>query len=69
MTVAWCQRQTSPGTSQYSNERVQEGNPTIGQTLGTIDEAHMLVENLPRKSNPSRSQDINCFYIERWVKN
>jgi hypothetical protein len=69
MTVAWCQRQTSPGISQYSNERVQEGNPTIGQTLGTIDEAHMLVENLPRKSNPSRSQDINCFYIERWVKN
>jgi hypothetical protein len=68
MTAARRCSRTSPDTSEHTNERSQEGNPTIEQTLGTIDETHMLVENLPRRSNPYRPQDIDCFLCRKMGK-
>jgi hypothetical protein len=68
VTAAWPRSRTSPDMSQHTNESSQEGNPTIEQTLGTIDETHMIVENLPRRSNPSRPQDIDCFLCRKMGK-
>jgi len=41
------------------------GLVTIDSTLGTMDGPHMLVENLPRKSNNKRPQDIDCYLCRR----
>jgi hypothetical protein len=68
ITAAQRRSRTSPDISQHTNERSQEGNPTIEQTLGTIDETHMLVENLPRRSNLSCPQDIGCFICRKMGK-
>jgi hypothetical protein len=42
-----------------------EGRVTIASSLGSMNEAHMLVENLPRKSNDYVIQDIDCFLCRR----
>jgi hypothetical protein len=34
---------------------------TIVETLGSIEESHMLVQNLPRSKNPKQIQDVDCF--------
>jgi hypothetical protein len=41
------------------------GLVTIDSTLGTMDGPHMLVENLPRRSNNKRPQDIDCYLCRR----
>jgi hypothetical protein len=44
------------------------GRVTIESTLGVMNEAHMLVENLPRKTNVNAPQDIDCFLCRRMGK-
>ncbi len=41
------------------------GLVTIDSTLGTMDGPHMLVENLPRRSNNKRPQDIDNLPTEK----
>jgi len=40
----------------------------IVESLGVIDEAHMLLENLPRKKDESIPQDIDCFLCRKMGK-
>ncbi len=40
----------------------------IADSLGVIDEAHMLLENLPRKKDESIPQDIDCFLCRKMGK-
>jgi len=44
------------------------GSQTIEQTMGVIDEAHMLVENLPRRVDPTQPQDIDCYLCRQMGK-
>ena len=38
-------------------------------SLGVIDEAHILLENLPKKKDESILQDIDCFLcVEKWIR-
>jgi hypothetical protein len=41
---------------------------TIVKTLGTIEESHMLVQNLPRSKNPKQIQDVDCFLCRKLGK-
>jgi len=45
-----------------------EGRVTIASSLGSMNEAHMLVENLPWQSNDYVIQDIDCFLCRRMGK-
>jgi hypothetical protein len=66
--------QTTASTSNSSNgiagapEEAMSCNQTIDQAVGVIDEAHMLVENLPRKMDPNQPQDIDCFLCPKMGK-
>ena len=64
MTAARRRSRTSPDTSQHTNERSQEGNPTIAQMLGTIDETHMLVETCQEDPTPIVHRILIVFYVE-----
>ena len=43
-------------------------NVTITNTLGSIEEAHMLVQNIPRAKKPSHIQDVDCFLCRKMGK-
>jgi hypothetical protein len=66
--------QTTSSTSNSSNgiagapEEAMSRNQTIDQAVGVIDEAYMLVENLPRKMDPNQPQDIDCFLCRKMGK-
>ncbi len=41
----------------------------IAESLGVIDEAHILLENLPKKKDERILQDIDCFLcVEKWIR-
>jgi hypothetical protein len=44
----------------------QGAGVTIENALGVIDGSHMLMENLSRKKDPYKPQDIECC-ADRWV--
>jgi len=57
----WNMSKVSPSTARPSEtDRV-----TIASSLGVISESHMLVENLPRNTNPNKPQDLDCFLCRR----
>ena len=41
---------------------------TIVETLGNIDESHMIVQNLPRSKNPKQIQDVDYFLCRKLGK-
>jgi hypothetical protein len=57
----WNMSKVSPSTARPS----ETGRVTIASSLGVISESHMLVENLPRNTNPNKPQDLDCFLCRR----
>jgi hypothetical protein len=49
-------------------QQIMKGRVTIASSLGSMNKAHMLVENLPRKANDYVIQDIDCFLCQKMVK-
>jgi len=47
---------------------VNNGRVTIASSLGVINETHMLVENLPRKTGNGKPQDIDCYLCRKMGK-
>lgn len=44
-----------------SKQNTESTQLTVSETVGIIDSPHMLLENLPRKKNPIKPQDVECY--------
>jgi hypothetical protein len=47
---------------------VNNGRVTIASSLSVINETHMLVENLPRKTGNGKLQNIDCYLCRKMGK-
>jgi hypothetical protein len=47
--------------SQQKEPSIIDGGTFIVSSLGAVEESHMIVENLPRKTRLYQPQDIDCY--------